>query len=213
MQIFTNILIAVLVVLFSFVGSKNLNKIYILSFIVLIFLIIIPLHFYAETLSSASSWFPRNSNIHFKLTETAKFLEGNYSNSDITGRADRYPLLINEFLANPILGNLVNGPYKDIYQGYHLYWMNKLTIYGILGTLPFLFILYSYIKNNIKYFDREFVFYFILSIASILVLGLMKVIIGREIWFTFFIIIPGLYYLQILKNSEKRLGKPINYIN
>ena len=114
-------------------------------------------------------------------------------NNAISGRYARYPLLMQSFLSNPIWGGKEwNG---------HLFWMNKLAVYGLLGTLPFIYIIYYYVKN-IKYFDDEFSFYFLLSIFSIIGLGLMKALMGRELWYTFFIILPGFYYLQYLKQPQ-----------
>jgi hypothetical protein len=80
--------------------------------------------------------------------------------------------------------------------------MNKLTIIGIFGLLFFIFIPYNFIRNNLQHFNSTYKFYYILSSLSILTYGLMKNIVGRETWYTFFIILPGLYYLPLLKNKQ-----------
>ncbi len=203
-QIFANILISSFIIAFSILGTKNLKRnIIILSFVIVVILCI-PMRFYTDIMIYASTWFPSNSEIHFKLNETVKFLLGNYAGSDITARADRYPLLQKAFIANPLLGHFISGRTNDIFLGYHLYWMNKLAVYGLLGTIPFLYIIYNFIKGSLKYFDKEFTFYFSLSIFSIVVLGLMKALAGRATWYVFFIIVPGLYYLPILRKRDKQ---------
>ena len=60
-----------------------------------------------------------------------------------------------------------------------------------------------------KYFDDEYKFYYMLSILSVITLGLMKAIMGRELWYTFFIILPGMNYLQYLKQPQ--IKKNIQY--
>ena len=202
MQIFANILISLFIIAFSIGGTKNLKRNLIISGFVIVVILFIPTQFYTEIMIYASTWFPSNSEIHFKLNETAKFLLGNYAGSDITVRADRYPLLLKAFIANPLLGHFISGRTNDLILGVHLHWMNKLAVYGLLGTIPFFYIIYNFIKGSIKYFDKEFTFYFLLSIFSIVVLGLMKTLAGQPIWYVFFIIIPGLYYLPILRKRD-----------
>ena len=130
-------------------------------------------------MNTASTWFPGSSEIHFKLNETAKFLQGNYVGSDITVRADRYPLLIKAFFSNPIMGHFISGRNYDISLGGHLHWMNKLAVYGLLGTIPFFYIIYNFIKGSIKYFDKEFTFYFLLSTFSIIVIRINEDALGK----------------------------------
>ena len=108
------------------------------------------------------------------------------------------PLLWKSFISNPIFG----GKYTNI----HLYWMNKLAVYGLLGTIPFLIFIYNSIKNNLKYYDKEFTFYYLLSIFSIIALGFMKALVGIELWYVFFIVLPGFYYLPLLNSKRTQIS-------
>jgi hypothetical protein len=81
--------------------------------------------------------------------------------------------------------------------------MNNLTVYGILGFIPFILIFYFYIKKSINEFDTEFAFYFLLSVFSGIGLGLMKSLFGLAFWCMLFFIIPSLYYLPLLKNQPE----------
>jgi len=196
MQIVANILVAFIIIILSLLGRKNLKKSIGIYIILLIIIVAIPSHIYAELFYNMATLFDTNSENYFKLNEMGTFFitGGTVENNAINTRYARYPLLIQSFLSNPIWGGKEwNG---------HLFWMNKLAVYGLLGTLPFIYIIYYYVKKNIKYFDDEFSFYFLLSIFSIIGLGLMKALTGRELWYTFFIILPGFYYLQYLKQPQ-----------
>jgi len=215
-QIFANIIISTFVIIFSLMGSKKINGILLLSSIVILTLLLIPNSFYADLLKNISYLFPDDSEIYFKLNETARFISiGNYTSTAITVRADRYPLLLNSFFANPLSGHYFAGLTNDIGEGAHLHWMNKLASYGLLGSLPFFYIIYTFIKGSLKYFQKEFVFYFLLAVLSIVVLGLMKALAGREMWYMFFVIVPGLYYLPLHKkrntiNADNSLDSTIS---
>ena len=208
MQIFANILIALFIIVFSAMGSKNTKIMYLILGLTIIVLFVIPIQFYADTLITASTWFPRDSEIHLKFNETAKFLIfGDNVSSEIGLRSERYPLLFKAFIANPLFGNFFSDRPIDISAGAHIHWMYKLGAYGILGAIPFFYIIFYFIKGSIKYFDKDFVFYFLLSIFSIIGLGLMKALSGREMWYTFFIIVPGFYYLPLLKKRDEQFKK------
>lgn len=196
MQIVANILVAFIIIILSLLGRKNFKKSIGIYIILLIIIAAIPSHIYAELFYNVANIFDTKSEIYFKLNEMGTFFitGGTVENNAISYRYARYPLLMQSFLSNPLWGGKEwNG---------HLFWMNKLAVYGILGTLPFIYIIYYYVKKNIKYFNDEFSFYFLLSIFSIIGLGLMKALCGRELWYTFFIILPGFFYLQYLKQPQ-----------
>jgi hypothetical protein len=201
-QLFANILISVVVIVASILSSKNVNRSIIIISLAILALLLIPMQYYADILVYISKWFPKDSQIHFKLNETSKYiLFGDSQPSAIAGRAERYPLLIKSFIQNPLLGHFSTNRIYDISSGAHLQWMYKLSAYGLVGSIPFFYILYEFIKGNIKYFNKEFIIYFILSTFSIIILGSMKVVAGRETWYAFFIILPGLYYFPLLKRK------------
>jgi len=203
MQIFANILISLFAIAYSIMGGSNAKKILFISCLTIIVILFTPLQFYASILNNISTWFPDNSEIQLKLISMSKYLMfGESIHTEIGIRASRYPLLLPAFDANPLFGYFVTDHRSDISLGGHLHWMNKLAVYGLLGTIPFIYILYKFIKESIKYFDKEFTFYFLLSTFSVIVLGLMKALYGDEMWSVFFIIVPGLYYLPLLKKRN-----------
>jgi hypothetical protein len=86
-------------------------------------------------------------------------------------------------------------------EGGHLHWMNKLTTTGVFLFIFFIMVIYNFIKINLKYFDSAYIFYYILASLSIVSYGLIKAISGRETWYALFIILPGIYYLPMLKKT------------
>ena len=89
--------------------------------------------------------------------------------------------------------------------------MNKLTIYGIIGFIPYLAIYYYQIKRNIKYYDSEYTFYYLMSVASIIVLGFFKNLAGRELFYMLFFILPSLYFLPLNISPKQSLIKKRSY--
>lgn len=202
-QLFANILITVFIIFLSIMGMKNLKLTALFSSFLITLLLIIPNYVYADFLKVASGWFPEKSEIHYKLNETKKYLIfGEQQRSAIGLRAERYPLLLNVFEDNVILGNFSLENPINIREGAHVHWMYKLGAYGLLGTVPFFLIFYAYIKFNLNNFDKEFSFYFLISVLSIFLLGLMKTLAGREMWYMVILIIPGLYYLPLVNRRN-----------
>ncbi len=202
-QIFANILFALLVLILSILGRKNLKvSLGIYGFIFLAF-ILIPMQFYVELLKYMGNWFERGSENYYKFNTMAQYLSQgggvSESNTSIGVRAARYPVLWELFMKNPLWGSQKGN--------FHLFWMNKLAFYGVLGTFPLVFLIYTYIKSSLKYFNEEFSFYYLLSVFSIIALGFTKALVGYETWITFFVLIPGFYYLPLI-SKEKKLKSP-----
>jgi len=213
MQIFANILISVFVIILSLISSNNRIKYFVFTVLLILFLLLIPYEFYISLLLNINSLFPSNSDIHFKINDLIKYFTyiGSIDTS-LGARAARYPQLLQSFTASPIWGHyLSNQPDTNIAYGGHLYWMNKLAVYGLIGTLPILFIIYRFLKNNLSYFNREYSVYFLLSFLSIMALGLMKALSRNQMWYMLFVILPGMYYLPLLnKKRVSSKNKPVS---
>lgn len=204
-QVFANILAAIAILTLSLLGTKRFWKSFFLISLFTIILISIPSSIYADLLYSAGNYFESSSTIHGKLIDFAMFID-NPVFTDTTGaggRAERYPELFEAFLANPIFGDAsYNSPFYTT-PGFHLYWMNRLTQWGILGFSFFIFILYKLYKSIRSLFDDSFGFYYFLSVIAFILLGLMKNIAGREPILMLILIIPGFYYLPLLKTHRQ----------
>ena len=209
-QVLANLLAAVAIIVLSFAGAKRVGKSIVMVSMAVIVLLIIPATLYADMLFALSSYFDPDSIICYKLRDFALFIQ--YPDfgwsTGAGGRAERYPLLFEAFIASPLLGDSTyNSPFSyNIGAGGHLYWMNKLAIWGLPGFLFFAFVLFQLFKSISSLFDRSVRFYYFLSVGAFIFLGLMKNIAGREPFLMLIVIIPGLYLLPLLE--QKRLGKP-----
>jgi hypothetical protein len=210
MQIYGNILIAFTFGIIAFLGTKNLNKTFFISIFIFTIFIAMPKQVYVNSLFTIGNFFEKNSELNFKITDTARFLETGVDFEDkstaTASRAGRYPMLFDSFEKSPILGcyflsSKSGNGYNS--EGVHLHWMNKLTVTGIIGLMLFSLIPFYFIKNCIRGFNSTYKFYYLLASLSILSYGLIKTIAGRETWYVFFVILPGMYYLPLLKSNTK----------
>lgn len=205
-QVFANLLAAVAITILSCAGAKKTWESFVLVTLVAILFFAIPSSLYADMLIAISSYFDVNSHIYYKLNDFAFFIRyPEFGGSTGAGlRAERYPLLFEAFIAAPLLGDAsYNSSFaQNIAVGGHLYWMNKLTIWGIGGFLFFMFVLSQIYKSIRSLFDDHFGFYYFLSVVAFILLGLMKNIAGREPFLMLIVVIPGLYFLPLLEQKK-----------
>jgi len=139
-----------------------------------------------------------------KLKDFAIFIEISEidETTDAGRRAERYPMLYDALFAHPVLGDSSNKSVNNISGGAHLYWMNKLALWGIPGFLFFIFVLYKIYKSISSLFSDGYRFYYFLSVIALIFLGLTKAIGGREPWLILIVVIPGLFFLPLLKQTK-----------
>ncbi len=199
-QIFANILMAMVILLISFLGMSKFKKSIMAFTLIGVILVSIPVRYYADFLVYLSGYFEPNSQNYYKLNDMSTFiLNPEISTSTTVGvRAERYPDLWQVFKSQPFLGDASyqSSFDKEIGDGGHLYWMSHLALWGILGFCGYLIILGNIFKPIFELFDPYFRFYYMLSIIAVIGMGLMKNLGGREIWLMLMFIIPGLYFAQ-----------------
>lgn len=206
-QVFANILVTLIITGLSFINRSNKKAL--LAFSILGILIIsLPSYVYSNLFYSLSTFFSESSVLNAKLSSLSEFIlnpEINES-TDLGARAERYPLLFNALMTSPLMGYSSYHNPVSIAAGAHLFWMNRLTIWGIPGFLFFIFILYRLLKSISSGFDNDFRYFYKLSVFSICILGLAKAVGGREPWLLLIVVIPGLYYFPLLENSKRKLA-------
>lgn len=206
-QVFANLLAAIAITTLSFAGSKDFRRSFVLVSMAVILLLLIPPKFYADMFVKASTYFNPDSNIHYKLNDFAFFIQ--YPEFDSTtgagNRAGRYLLLFQAFSAAPLLGDSsYKSPFGyNVMVGGHLYWMNKLTIWGILGFVFFIFVLNKLYKTIRSLFSEQFRFYYLLSIAAFILLGLLKNLASMHPFLMLILVIPGVYFFPLLDKKQK----------
>lgn len=199
-QIFANILIGSLIILISLGGKRNVKTSIISSSLILILLALIPIHIYSDFFMSMSQYFSPDSDIYGKLVDLSRYLESNAKfegTQGIAGRASRYPVMINLFLSNPLFGYSLSNNVIYTYGGEHLFWINKLAVFGLLGFVPYVYLFYYHSKRIYNIMNKQYRFYYLVSLFSIVILGFMKVLAGRELWFGIFFVVPVLQYLPL----------------
>jgi hypothetical protein len=204
-QVFANVLVSLLITILTFVGSKKRIITFVSISLLAIILLTIPKSIYASISTKLSTYFDPNSEMYFKLKDFAVFIEDpEFDNSTGAGnRAARYPLLFEVLLAEPILGESSHASQLNISGGAHLYWMNRLAMWGIPGFIFFIFVLFKIFKKILSLFDISFKYYYYISLLAFILLGLFKSIGGREPWLILIVIIPGLYFLSRIQQVKK----------
>lgn len=197
-QIFANIIIATLFTFLSLIISKNNLKTLLTAILVLVGLFSLDLEFWNKTFLDLSIYFSPESSLYYKLLDASRFIDDpEFQNTTGAGlRAERYPQLIEAFLAQPLFGDAsYDSSFKNHLQaGGHLYWMSRLALWGLFGFIGYLIILRGIFLPIFRSFDKIFRVYYLLSLISIISLGLIKNLAGREPWLMLMIIIPGVYY-------------------
>ncbi len=201
-QIFANIIVAVIIILFSLFGRRDLKKSLLVLVVFSAVFIAIPTSFKTSFIEEVSGIVDQDSENKRKMDDLTEYLNTAGDETMAASRIARYFLLWKAFRASPFLGHLIKKNDYSISAGAHLYFMYRLTAFGILNFVLFFGIFIKHIKYNIRVFSQSFSFYFLLSAFSIIVLGLMKNLAGRELWYIYFFIIPGLYYLPLLKKNK-----------
>ncbi len=196
MQIFVNILTAAIILIISLGGSKNIKLSLTYVTVVLLVLFVLPLSNYIYFLEYVSGYFSPDSATYEKINDLSKFFQFGMTATD-TGfiiRYERYPMLLKAFFNSPILGQYSKASLSFVEEGGHLYWMNKLAIFGSVNYIFFVLIFYYYFKITLKLIDNEFKFYFILSSITGLSYGITKTIVGWDYWCMLFFVLPGFHF-------------------
>lgn len=212
MQLFTNIMIAFFMIIIAMVSAKNRLRTIVIVSIIGGVLALLPTENHVKTLNSLADSMSEYKETSFKIKEFAYYLERGgevrTSKNVVAGRAERYPMLLEVFSKSPIMGCFFQNDAAG--NGYrqadaHIYWMNKLTTTGIVGFVFFLSIIIAFLYRERKNIEGAYRVYYQLAIFSVLLYGVFKNMGGREIWYFFFVVLPGMYYLPLLKKQNNTI--------
>lgn len=207
-QIFANILIATFTIIIStLVINKKMNINTPQIIFLMILFVIIPNSNLTGLFGMLANSFDTGSILHEKLIDFASLFAPkiDISNTEMGYRLERFPMLWLAFVASPIFGDAsYNSRYAyELSKGAHLFWMSRLALWGIVGFVPFIWLLYRNFKEIYFFFSSEFRFYYLLSVLSFVALGLIKYVNFIESFLVLFVIIPGLYLVTVNNNSMK----------
>jgi len=176
------------------------KDIYILIALLLV-VIIIPSSFTAQIFYRSSEYFPE-SKIGKNLYDAGLTIENPdidyYSSTQHAGmRLGRIPLLWRSFLSDPFIGGGYNSE--------HVAWLDMLSMFGLLGFLPWLWFVIDNYKRNLKIIYPTYIPYYMLCVIAFVAMGFLKNTGGAHIWIFWFLIAPGACFIYIHNNSNKYL--------
>lgn len=191
------ILMAALCLLFSIQGKSRFKASMYSTIILALVIAIIPTNIKAQFFFSVSDVVP-NKDLSMKFSDLGLAIETGIDISapetSIEYRAERIPRNIEDFMRNPILGT-------GFEQNAHIFWLNLLAQFGLIGTIPFILILYRHLKLSMQDYELNYRFYYLVSIGLFVALGFMKSITA-PMMFYLLMLIPGLYYLRYIKREK-----------
>jgi hypothetical protein len=116
-------------------------------------------------------------------------------------RVSRVPFLLSEFMSSPLIGG---GQSTG-----HVFWLDHLSLYGIVGAIPWIYLLTSIYRRLKKMISRNF-YYFQIAFIAFLLLGFFKNSGNREQYILLFFCLPsGLFLLNnnILFRTKSITGR------
>jgi hypothetical protein len=194
-RIFANILNALIVGIIALNVKKDLKSSINIAIAILVLLFLIPNDFYI--------FFLKGVHPYFAGTETGSKIIDIINTISINGdqgtgmenRAARIPELWGSFSIDPIFGGGIENA--------HLHWLNKLSLFGLVGVIPYFLILINQVKSNFKIFDTKFRFLYMIAIVSFIFQGSLKSLLGSGVLLCIYFIIPGLYFLNYTQPKKK----------
>lgn len=131
-----------------------------------------------------------SSFLQERLNDFGVFLKSgadiSISNTHAGEKLSRIPLLVQSAKTNPFLSGGLNFG--------HNFWFDWLSLYGIIGLIPWIVIILQQIKLNLKIFNTEFKTYYLLSMFSFISFGFINALRGSHIYASVFVLIPGMFF-------------------
>jgi len=185
-------LMSLLLAFLAFIGLRRLRANFVLLVVLGMILIITPKSIIGDIFFTAAVAIP-NKEISQKTTDIGIMLsegadiddEERRDKTSIENRASRIPLNLRFFVSSPLIGRGVQG-------NAHLYWLNMLAQYGLIGTLPLIWILWIQFKKNLAIMSESYKYYYYLAFWGFITMGLMKAIGGNLMWVAILFIAPAM---------------------
>lgn len=144
-----------------------------------------------------------SKDVALRLRDVDYALEGNfevsYTSSNLNsfeGRAQRVFWNTRTFLLHPIFGSSATNEYG----AFHLFWLYMIASLGLVGAIPFLRYLYLNFKNTVNILPKEERYYYLLSIALFISMGLIKNVAGWFMYLGPLFIVPSILAWHVESN-------------
>lgn len=190
----TAFLIGVAGTVFGFLGLKRLKYSIYISFVLIAIIFYLP----RDTIGTGIQYVASQSEgdtMAARLDDLGTTI-GNpnrTSVSHIDARARRIPYLLGFFLSSPVIGG---GPTTE-----HSFWLDRLSMYGIIGITPWIMIFIYYYRRLMPMFDDLYKFYYVTTILLYVAMGIMKDMPGRDYMYVMFLIVPSVYFSNVYEKA------------
>jgi len=182
---------ALVVLLFSIIMSliitesslkKNIIRLVLLGVIALLFL-------NTQTLISVLDFFGAETEklaYYGKIEDATTMLETGKAVGQIAYRQELHNMSLTAFLDHPLLGT---NKGSDI--GGHAYFIDRAGLLGLVGFVPLFLFFYYQIKTTYKNLSNSIRMYYLIGVASCIILGFQKNMHGFEYWLNLFFLLPA----------------------
>ncbi|GAB6147246.1 hypothetical protein JCM12294_46920 [Desulfocicer niacini] len=173
-----------------------------LLFILPLFLLLLsltPITYFTDALFNFSGLFKdtilEERIIDLALTLKNPVIDYQENASHAGQRLGRIPLLWNSFLKNPIFGT---G-----FLTSHAFWFDRLSMLGLVGIMPWVLIFINQIKYTLKNLNQDIKPYYVLSIFTFIMIGMVNHVVSFQIFAVIFFLVPSFAHIY---RSEISLG-------
>lgn len=181
----TSLALMIVVLFFTFIHSdKNSSMSWIVIFILgFVFFILYETGFFMSIIDWMMPAF-EGTAVEPKLVDIKEsMIQGHLTGSSITGRQDHHAASIDAFLQNPILGGSHPGSHSSL--------MDRFGGMGIITGIPFVMIIFSFIKRMSRFYHTRMArTFFWVGILVGLVFLYHKGNWGCESWLFYFVLMP-----------------------
>lgn len=184
----TSLILASAAIVLALIGSGRSNKKSVLAIVAIIVFFSLNKQLLVFSLNSVKPFFV-NTAIYNKITDINNSIVYGEMDGEVAGRGELYNKSWNNFLDNPVLGNA-----KKADTGGHSFFIDRLSYFGIVGTLPFFLFLYYTFKNHYSLISKERKFYYLIGVFTFIILGFSKNVSGIEPFLYVIVFLPGLAF-------------------
>jgi hypothetical protein len=197
-QFTTAFLFAVIGAGIAFWTDEKIKPAFFRLIAVLIVVIFFPKDFVADTINSFARILDegliQNRLIDLSISLSQGIGKGG---THIDYRYDRIPILMDSFFQRPVLGG-------GISLG-HNWWLDRLSLFGLTGVVPWVLLLWFQIKYNLKLFHENNGIYYLITMILWIFMGFIKNMGQQQTMIFLFFIIPGLLIIKdtLILNPKK----------
>lgn len=151
--------------------------------------VLIPSGFVADAVLSLSN-VAGEGVLQGRLVELSTSIRGGVGAGEthIDKRYDRIPFLLDSFFSSPIVGG---GESLE-----HNWWLDRLSLFGLAGVVPWAWIIVNQVKRNMKVFSNNDKVYYLITMILFIAMGFIKNMGQSQVMIFVFFIVPALLFLK-----------------